>query len=83
MKFKKRTVAVTVAATLLVALATPVRLAAQQPNLKHTKYKLVDMGTFGGPNSFYFSEPVVQSVNNHGTVTGAADTSIPDPYAPN
>jgi probable HAF family extracellular repeat protein len=81
MKFKKRTVAV--AATLLVALAIPVRLAAQEPNHEHSKYKLIDMGTFGGPNSFYFSEPVVQSVNNHGTVTGAADTSIPDPYAPN
>jgi probable HAF family extracellular repeat protein len=81
MRFKKRTVAV--AATLLVALAIPVRLAAQQPNLKHTKYKLIDMGTFGGPNSFYFSEPVGQNVNNHGTVAGSADTSIPDPYAPN
>ena len=45
----------------------------------HHNYKLMDLGTFGGPNSSYFSAPVVQSVNNQGIVVGAADTSIPDP----
>ena len=81
MKFNRKTIAVT--SILIAALAITVRLTAQEPNQKHGKYKVVDIGTFGGPNSFYFSEPVVQSVNNHGAVTGAADTSIPDPYAPN
>jgi probable HAF family extracellular repeat protein len=41
------------------------------------------MGTFGGPNSYFFSAPVVESVNNRGTVVGGADTGLPDPYAPN
>jgi hypothetical protein len=40
--------------TLFVALAIPVRLAAQgsqNQKLKHHHYQLIDMGTFGGPNS--------------------------------
>jgi probable HAF family extracellular repeat protein len=62
---------------LLAVLALPLQLAAQ-----NTRYKLVDMGTFGGPNSFFFSSPVVESVNNRGVVAGGADTGLPDPYAP-
>ncbi len=74
--------------SLFAALAMPVCMAAQD-NLsqdhkpKHQKYKLIDLGTFGGPNSFYFSSPVGDNVNNHGTVVGAADTSLQDPYYPN
>ena len=42
------------AMTLFAALANPVRLVAQgnQSNDKHHHYKLIDMGTFGGPESF-------------------------------
>jgi probable HAF family extracellular repeat protein len=45
-------------------------------NLRDTllNSKLVDMGTFGGPGSFFFSAPVVESVNNRRTVVGGADT---------
>jgi hypothetical protein len=53
MKLKKRTVAA--ATTLFTALAMPICMAAQdtQPqNHKHHQYKLIDLGTFGGPNSF-------------------------------
>lgn len=67
---------------LLAALALPARLGAQQ----HPRYKLVDLGTFGGPNS---SVPIVfyeingsagdQVLSNQGTVTGTADSSSPDP----
>jgi probable HAF family extracellular repeat protein len=67
-----------IAVTLLAALAIPAQLAAQRAT-KQPHYKLVDLGTFGGPNSFYFSAPVVQSVNDGGTVVGGADTSLPDP----
>ena len=56
---------------------------SQNKRPKHQKYKLVDLGTFGGPQSFYFSSPVVKSVSNFGTAVGAADTPIQDPFYPN
>ena len=41
------------------------------------RYKLVDLGTFGGPNS---SRPgSIESLNPSGAVTGCADTSFLDP----
>jgi len=45
---------------------------------QHARYKLVDLGTFGGPSSsmFGFYE---QMINNQGTAIGVADTSAPDP----
>jgi len=78
----------TAAILLFTAMAVPNGMQAQtnvsQSNSsKHQKYRLVDLGTFGGPNSFYFSEPVVKSVNNFGTVVGGADTPFTDPYSPN
>jgi probable HAF family extracellular repeat protein len=46
-------------------------------------YKLIDTGTFGGPNTYLFTQGVgAQVLNNRGVVTGSADTSIPDPNAP-
>jgi probable HAF family extracellular repeat protein len=62
------------AVMLFAVLALPAQLGAQS-----TRYKLIDLGTFGGPNSYFFSEPVVASVNNGGTVVGGADTGLPDP----
>src|SRR5580658_9369575 len=67
----------------LCALTLPVVSSAQERNTKQPHYIVKDMGTFGGPNSFFFSSPVVESVNNHGIVVGGADTGLPDPYAPN
>jgi probable HAF family extracellular repeat protein len=76
---------------LFAALATPVGTAAQDNpsqdhKSKHHQYKLIDMGTLGGPNS---SVPIVfnelngtagaQAISNQGIVTGTADTSTPDP----
>jgi len=50
----------------------------------HIRYHLVDLGTFGGPNSTICSfTPVClpsQVLNDRGTLVGAADTSIPDPF---
>jgi len=75
---------------LVAALAMPPGIFAQDQDNevqnhrpKHHTYKLIDLGTFGGPNSFYFSQPIVESVNNRGRAVGGADTSLPDPYAPN
>src|SRR5580704_9480196 len=74
--------------SLFATLAMPVGMAAQdnpsqERKSKHHQYKLVDLGTFGGPNSYYFSVPVGQNLNNRGTVVAGADTPLPDPNYPN
>jgi len=74
------------AVVFLVTAVIPSPLAAQDnqdhKNAKHHQYRFVDLGTFGGSSS-YFTIVGTRAVNNQGTATGAADTSIPDPYAPN
>jgi probable HAF family extracellular repeat protein len=74
-----------IAATAVAGLSISLQLAAQQhPLAQHHQYKLIDIGTFGGPNSrvplgeFVLVFPAV--INNHGAVVGGADTSSPDPY---
>ncbi len=66
---------ITLAAWLGVALVTP--LAAQQQAAKHHKYKLIDLGTFGGPHSSFNSGSRI--INRSGTTVGGASTSTPDP----
>jgi uncharacterized membrane protein len=61
------------------ALAMPMSLAAQEHNEKHVHYKLVDLGTFGGPAS-YVQNGFDGVLNNQGAAVGWADTSTPDPY---
>jgi probable HAF family extracellular repeat protein len=68
---------VTIEFTLLVLSVA--QTCGQELKAKHPHYKLVDLGTFGGPQSQFFSAPVVESVNNRGTVVGGADTPVPDP----
>jgi probable HAF family extracellular repeat protein len=77
-------------ASLLAALILSVRLAAQEQPVEpqHTKepprYVLVDLGTFGGPNSYLACCGALPPIiNNRGIVVGEADTSLPDPYSPN
>ena len=70
--------------TLLTALTMPLGLAAQDAGAaanktQHHHYKLIDLGTFGGPAS-YFSNGFDGILNNRGTAAGWADTSTPDPY---
>jgi hypothetical protein len=64
------------AMALLVALAIPVSLAAQEHPTKHQQYKLVDLGTFGGPASILLGD---YSINSRGMAVGAAETSLSDP----
>lgn len=66
------------ALTLVAALTVPVQLTAQEHNEKHAHYKLIDLGTFGGPASS-FSNGFDGILNHHGTAAGWADTSTPDP----
>ena len=61
-----------------ITLALPFVSSAQEQKTEHHHYKLIDVGTFGGPHSQY-SVPSSAGLNNRGTATGVADTSIPDP----
>jgi len=76
----KRKLAVRTTAMLVAALAVPVLVAAQMT----PRYRLVDLGTFGGPAS-YFQNGFDGILNNHGTAAGIANTSVPDPicFVPN
>jgi hypothetical protein len=60
--------------TFFAALAVPTQLAAQ-----HTRYKLIDLGTLGGPTSQVNGTPPPM-INNKGVVAGEADTSTPCSY---
>jgi len=91
---KSRFLMLLTAITLFAALATPLRLAAQDnQDRKHNRYQLIDMGTFGGPSSYFNSLSVTdvfqfatvfynnaQVRNAQGVFVGFADTSAPDPY---
>ena len=70
---KSRTLTCITAMTLFAGLATPVRLGAQ-----HHRYKLIDLGTFGGLGSYV--EPLGNGgpiMSPAGAVVGQAETSIP------
>jgi probable HAF family extracellular repeat protein len=75
-------IAATVA--LLVISGGPVPAAAPE----HHHYKLIDIGTFGGPQSFVNPGSGNETgnfalvLNSGGSVTGWAETSTPDPFLP-
>ena len=65
------------AITCLAALTMPIRLAAQdqaEADHKHHHYKLIDVGTLGGPQSSFAEAQRV--LNNNGVFVGWADTAI-------
>ena len=71
-----------------VALSIPVLLTAQKHPTMHHRYKLIDLGTFGGPTGYLCNDPTNDGgpcpvLNNRGTVVSAADTSLPNPNYPN
>jgi probable HAF family extracellular repeat protein len=81
-EFRSRILVVVAISFMLVALQG--QLAAQ-----HTQYKLIDLGTFGGPASiiaptdFGGPENPGRGLTNTGVIVGAAETTLPDPFAPN
>jgi probable HAF family extracellular repeat protein len=85
---KSRILMLVTVMTLFVALAIPVALAAQKHHAKNHNYRLLDLGTFGGPTGYLCNDPTggggaCPVLNSRGTVVSAADTSIPDPNYPN
>jgi probable HAF family extracellular repeat protein len=74
-------------ACLAAALTMTIQLPAQNnaPGQNHQpRYKLIEVGTFGGPNSGPVEgPPSLRLLTNSGIAMGLADTSIPDPYYPN
>ncbi len=85
MKF--RTWMWTTVVSLFAALAMPVCMTAQDNpsqdhKSKHHQYKLIDLGTFGGPASIVPSFALA-SIDSQGSVIVEADTTVPDPYSPN
>jgi probable HAF family extracellular repeat protein len=74
------------AATLSIALLIPALLWAQDSqNARHhpPQYKLIDMGTFGGPGSFGQDPSLPKPLNNRGILVGGAETTAADPNFPN
>lgn len=70
---------------LLCTLAVPMGLAAQDAHTtKHHHYKLIDIGTFGGPTAYGSINGFgAQIINNSGVVSSFADTAMADPNTPN
>jgi len=80
-RFSIRLIAVSV-----FALTSAFRLAAQDnqgQDHKHHSYKLIDLGTFGGPDSYLAYPPPDIVLSNQGSVVGIADTPESDPFYPN
>jgi probable HAF family extracellular repeat protein len=69
------------AAVLFAIMAISPQLAAQDERAKHHHYKLIDVGTFGGPGGG-IENPASPSLNNRGMLVGVSDSSIPDPFSP-
>jgi probable HAF family extracellular repeat protein len=72
------------ASILLLALGNLVKSQeAAQPRPKHARYKFIDLGTLGGPVSYEsVNGEGNQIINDSGVIASSADTSIPDPNAP-
>src|SRR6266571_7107488 len=68
-------------ALIVGSLALPLIAQAEQPPTnKHPRYKLIDLGTLGGPEYYSdFSGFPPRLLNEQGTVVGGMDTAVPDP----
>lgn len=82
MRHTKQLTSLAVVVVLLSSLGSLAQGSSAASSIENNvRYKLVDLGTFGGPlSTLVFFQPGV--INRFGTVVGGADTSTPDPYAP-
>jgi probable HAF family extracellular repeat protein len=70
----------------LGALALPKESRGQEKNRQHRHYKLIDIGTLGGPQNYLPDNgglSAMKILNNQGVLIGGADTLLPDPFLPN
>ena len=83
---KRKLVFTLTVAWMFAVLAMPADILGQdapgmpQPQGYPTHYKVIDTGTFGGPNGHLIIGQHI--LNNRGMFVGFADTLDPDPYAP-
>jgi probable HAF family extracellular repeat protein len=68
-------------AAFTIAPGANAQSAPESLNKQRPRYKLIDLGTFGGPAS-YFANGLDGILNDHGTAVGWANTSSPDPFDP-
>jgi probable HAF family extracellular repeat protein len=73
----RRLLLLTVAA---VALLVPVTAVAGPGKATHFPYRLIDLGTLGGPQAGQGNGPYL---SESGLVAGTADTAVPDLFGPN
>lgn len=65
----------------LASLPIQLQVFAQVQEKPQVHYRLIDMGTFGGPASYVnIPDGYARVLNDRGVVAGSADTSTPDPY---
>jgi probable HAF family extracellular repeat protein len=65
----------------LLAISFPRQSSAQ--NQQHHHYKFIDLGTLGGPHSYYSPNgPGSRLINSAGVVASSADTTTEHPDAP-
>jgi len=76
---RRPAIAAAVAVVMASAFLTPGDAAAASRHPSYP-YRLVDLGTLGGPNSFQNAPG--RSLNEAGVAIGEADTAAPDPNAP-
>lgn len=80
-KFPTCFAAVLMTLTLPPVLVGQTTVNGQSP---HHHYKLIDLGTFGGPSAYKsVNAPGYQILTNAGAIAFAADTPMPDPFSPN
>jgi probable HAF family extracellular repeat protein len=78
-----RTVGRLAAITLFIGLFMVGSLSGQDRRERHPHYKLVDLGTLGGPISYGSADgDGGRLLNNMGVVSSYADTTTADPLAP-
>lgn len=81
---RRNTVPVRVAVAALVVATASIWLCAQNEaagnHRRQLRYKLIDVGTFGGPTARGSGDFIgARILNDAGIATGDADTSTPDP----